>query len=167
MGKRRSVIVSAVLLGCLVFVSAFASGCSEKKTETAVKKEVKPTAPLTAEIKVDKSNAKPGDSLKYTLIIKNNTDKPMQGLKLKFANPSGLDTAMSQEGGSQPTFDQATSTWIWDVGTVSAKGSFWMTITMKMVPGAPAGASVGAQFTVEGAGLTAPVNSNNVTTTVS
>ncbi len=167
MGKRRSVLISAVLLSCLVLVLAFASGCTEKKTEEPIKKVVKPTAPLTAEIKVDKSTAKGGDSIKYTLLIKNNTTKPMAGLKLKFANPSGLDTAMSQEGGYQPSFDQATSTWIWDAGTVNARGSYWITITMKMLPGAPSGATVGAQFTVEGDNLTSPVSSNNATTTVS
>ncbi len=166
--RRINPVVAAVLIGLIVLLAG-AAGCSKKTTETKTseKKVVKPVDPLSAEIKVDKSSAKAGDSLKYTLLIKNNTDKPMEGLKLKFANPSGLDTQMSQEGGSQPSFDQATSTWIWDAGTVNAKGSYWITITMKMLPGAPSGASVGAQFTVEGGGLASPVSSNTVTTTVS
>ena len=163
--RRGVLILSAVLIG-LVMMPAFTAGCTEKTTETK-SKEVKPVAPLTAEIKVDKSTAKANESLKYTLIIKNNTDKAMDGLKMKFVNPNGLGTEMSQEGGSQPSFDQATNTWIWETGTVNAKGSFWLTIQMQMTPGAPSGAGISAQFTVEGSSLTSPVSSNTATTTIS
>ena len=161
-------MIAALLIG-LIMVLVGATGCSNgtTTTKTTEKKVVKPAEPLTAEIKVDKTTVKAGESLKYTLLIKNNTDKPMEGLKLKFANPNGLDTQMSQEGGSQPAFDEATSTWIWDAGTVNPKGSYWITITMQMIPGAPSGASISAQFTVEGGGLTSPVSSNTAATTIS
>lgn len=167
MKSWRSDFITIVALIGLGLVPVLMMGCTEKTTETKAKKEVKSVAPLTAEIKVDKSTAKASDSLKYTLLIKNNTDKPMAGLKLKFVNPSGLDTSMSQEGGSQPSFDQATSTWIWEAGSVNAKGSYWITIDMKMLSGAPSGAGISAQFTVEGASLASPVSSNTATTTTS
>ncbi|MFH1736874.1 MAG: hypothetical protein ABH838_03170, partial [Actinomycetota bacterium] len=137
------------------------------ETKPKEEKEVKPVEPLTAEIKVDKSAAKANDPLKYTLLIKNNTDKAMDGLKIKFVNPTGLDTSMNQEGGSQPSFDQATNTWTWEVGTVNSKGSYWITIEMQMIPGAPSGASISAQFTVEGGSLASPVSSNTAITTIS
>ena len=166
MKARRSILILSATLISMVVIPVFVIGCTEKKTETKTK-EVKPVAPLTAEIKVDKSTAKANEPLKYTLTIKNNTDKAMAGLKLKFVNPNGLGTEMSQEGGSQPSFDQATNTWIWETGTVNAKGSYWLTIQMQMIPGAPSGAGISAQFTVEGASLTSPVSSNTATTTIS
>ena len=169
MKARRGVLILSVALIGLVVIPAFAVGCTEKTTETKTKEEteVKPVEPLTAEIKVDKSTAKANESLKYTLIIKNNTDKAMSGLKMKFVNPNGLGMEMSQEGGSQPSFDQATNTWTWQTGTVNAKGSYWLTIQMQMIPGAPSGAGISAQFTVEGGSLTSPVSSNTATTTIS
>lgn len=157
-GKLLLLVVLLVLIAGLVFTS----GCA--KEEKAKPKVVKPTSPLTAEIKVDKSTAKAGETLKYTLLLTNNTSKPLEGLKIKLVHPSGTGFGMRQEGGPQPSVDEQTRTWTWDIGTLQAKGSFWFSFTTEILADAPSGVTISAKYDVEGDGLSKPISSNTVTT---
>lgn len=170
MARIKAQHLFAFLLN-LALVLCLIVGCAEKTESPKPKmvkkpKVVKPAEPLTAEMKVDKKTAKADEDLKYTVLIKNNTEKPMDGLKVTFVLPTGVEGGMRQEGGSKPTLDEQTKTFTWEVPTLQPNNSFWFGFTLTIAEGAPSGATISTSFKVEGAGLSKPVSSNTATTTV-
>jgi uncharacterized repeat protein (TIGR01451 family) len=153
------------VLCSFVAVAAFSQGCS-KKEETAKPKSFKPLPALTAEIRLDKPTATANEELKYTVLIKNNSKKPLAGVKIKFQHPNGVTGEMRQEGGSKPAFDESTKIWTWEVGTINAGDLFWFDFKLVTAPDAPSGATVPVKVDVESTSLSKPVSSNTVTTTI-
>jgi len=159
-------LMPLIKLSVFLIVAAFIAGCADKETTAAKPKETKTAAVMTAELKVDKAGAKPNDTLKYTFVLTNNSDKPMSDLTIKFVAPNGLGSGMAQSGGSKPAFDEPTNTWAWSGITVGAKGSYWFSIDMQVTPDSPAGVSISANYTAEGGTLSAPLTSNTAATKV-
>lgn len=167
MSVRRSALAGLLVGFMLVGLFAWVTGCKpqpeEKTTETKT-----PAKPLTAEIKVDKTTAKAGEKVKYTLTIKNNSDKELTGVKMKLEIPSGLQGGLAQSGGPkpvQPTWDQAKMTYTWDVATLKAGEAFWFDAQMDILPDAPAGIKITTEFSAEATGVST-VSSNEVTTQI-
>lgn len=122
-----------------------------------------PGAILTLAMSVDRAAAQVGDLLTYTFTYTNAGAATVDGVAILDPLPAGLNFVDAQ---ANVQIDIATRTLRFDLGSLAPGASGSFSFRAGVAAGVPAGTSVLNQAQITAAGLTQPVVSNTVTTSV-
>jgi RHS repeat-associated protein/uncharacterized repeat protein (TIGR01451 family) len=146
--SKGMIVLTCILLLLSSMLTLFTAGCINYGTSTKA---------------VDLTEAPPGETLTYTLIIINSGDEPSTNTVVSDTLSQNLENVGNISGGG--VYNSGTRTITWNLGTFPANGRIEVTFTADIIPSTPAGTVVQntASITYTGGG---PLSSNTVQTTV-